>query len=310
VASNFIRKLLVRAPALPLEVVEAQAELALLMDEKPVLAELAGQLREFLSVIYAEPVQAAAPSITAETATEKLSAGVPLLRGETLDVGQAVQRRLQKLAAAQARQQPGAAQELDKVIRAGELDTGELTAAVLDGQPHRIHECAGALGLDAPLTASLLALALYPELVAIRAGLEAAVVWSPDQAIGVERPGHRATAPWGQGYCPVCGSFPRLGEYRGLEQIRFLRCGLCAAEWQFPRLRCPGCGNRDHRQLGYLHVAGEENKCRSATCEACRQYVKMVSTLGKLSPVQVLVTDVTTVHLDLLAADKGYSPPM
>ena len=44
-----------------------------LFREKPVLGELAGQLSEFLSVIYAEPVQAAAPSITTETATERLN---------------------------------------------------------------------------------------------------------------------------------------------------------------------------------------------------------------------------------------------
>jgi formate dehydrogenase maturation protein FdhE len=75
------------------------------------------------------------------------------------------------------------------------------------------------------------------------------------------------------------------------------------------RLRCPGCGNRDHHQLGYLHVADEEGKWRTATCEACRQYVKMVSTLGPLAPLKLLATDVATVHLALLAAEHGYSPP-
>ena len=149
-------------------------------------------------------------------------------------------------------------------------------------------------GSMCPLTASVLSLTLFPVLAAIRAGLEPLL----------------SAASWEEGYCPVCGCFPKLGEFRGLEQIRFLRCGLCAAEWQFPRLRCPGCGNRDHRQLGYLHVDGEEGKCRAATCEECRQYLKMVSTLTPLSPLKLLVTDVATVHLDLLAADKGYSPPM
>ena len=114
---------------------------------------------------------------------------------------------------------------------------------------------------------------------------------------------------WTSGYCPVCGSFPRLGEFRGLEQIRFLRCSLCAAGWQFPRLCCPFCGNRDHHRLGYLHVEGEESKCRASTCEECRQYVKMVATLAPVAPVQLLVKDVATVYLDLLAADRGFSPP-
>jgi FdhE protein len=144
------------------------------------------------------------------------------------------------------------------------------------------------------LTASVIPLALFPVLVPIRVGLEPLV----------------AAGHWKEGYCPVCGGYPKLGEFRGLEQIRFLRCGLCAAEWQFPRLRCPACGNQDHRQLGYLHVDGEQNKCRAAICEECRQYVKMVSTLAALPPMQLWVIDVATVHVDLLAADHGFSPPM
>jgi len=294
VASQFIRKLLGRRPVLPPEVIEAHAELLRLTDEKPVLAELASQLIEYLAVIYAEPAQAVVPAISPEIVGEKLAAGVPLLRGETVDFGPAVQARLKNLVAALARFQPDAAPSFQKALRSGALDPKDLVAAVLDGQPLRIHERADSLELDAPLTASLLALALYPDLVSIRAGLEPLL----------------AANPWQYGYCPVCGSFPKLGEYRGLEQLRFLRCGLCTAEWQFPRLQCPGCGNRDHRRLGYLHVEGEENKCRAATCEECRLYVKMVSTLGRLAPLQLLVIDLATVHLDLIAADKGYMPPM
>jgi FdhE protein len=294
VVSQFIRKLFGRKPVLPPEVIEAQADLARLGEEKPTLAELAGQLSEYLSVIYAEPAQAVAPAINAEVAAEKLTAGVPLLRGESVDLGAGAETRLKNLVSALARFQPDAAALLAQALRAGKLATAELTAAVLDGQPQRIHEHVESLGLDVPLTASLLVLALYPDLVALRAGLQALL---PSSA-------------WEKGYCPVCGGFAKLGEFRGLEQIRFLRCSLCAAEWQFPRLRCPGCDNRDHRQLGYLHVDGEENKCRAATCEECRLYIKMVSTLGPLTPLQLLVTDVATIHLDLIAADKGYLPPM
>jgi FdhE protein len=187
-----------------------------------------------------------------------------------------------------------AAPALAHAVRLGQLEIGELTAAVLAGQPHIIHQRAGALGLDVTLAASVIPLALFPVLVPLRAGLEPLL----------------AAGHWEEGYCPLCGGVPKLGEFRGLEQIRFLRCGLCAAEWSFPRLRCPACGNQDHRRLGHLHVDGEQNKCRAATCEECRQYVKMVSTLTPLTPLQLWVTDVATVHIDLLAADHGFSPPM
>ena len=55
---------------------------------------------------------------------------------------------------------------------------------------------------------------------------------------------------WGRGYCPACGAWPVLAEQRGLEQRRYLRCGLCASAWEVDRLLCPFCGNRDHLLLG------------------------------------------------------------
>jgi FdhE protein len=294
-ASNFVRKLLGRKTPLPPEVQEARAALARLGQEVPVVAELAGQVGACLSAAYAEPVRVGVPSITQEAATEKVRAGVPLLRGERLDIDwPAAQRGLQDVIGALIERRADAAPALAHAVRSGLLEIGELTAGVLAGQPHIIHERAGALGLDVTLAASVIPLALFPVLVPLRVGLEPLL----------------AAGHWQEGYCPVCGGFPKLGEFRGLEQIRFLRCGLCAAEWPFPRLRCPACGNQDHRQLGYLHVDGEQNKCRAATCEECRQYVKMVSTLTPLPPLQLWVTDVATVHVDLLAADHGFSPPI
>ena len=114
---------------------------------------------------------------------------------------------------------------------------------------------------------------------------------------------------WHHGMCPVCGSWPLLAEFRGLEQNRVLRCGLCAADWQFPRLRCPFCENNDHRELGFFHVEGEEGRHRAATCESCRGYVKTVSSLDRLSVPNLLVADLATLHLDLAAADRGYYVP-
>jgi len=292
-ARNVIDKLLGRNPALPAEVSQAQAGLAELGRAQPALADLAGQLGDFLPALYGEPVAAAAPSLPREKAAEKLNAGVPLLRGEALDIDwPALTRRLQGMIGTLKQRRADAAGSLARALGSKQLDVAAFTEAVLAGRPQAVHERADALGLDAPLTASVLSLALYPVFGSLRAELQPVLT----------------AGPWEQGYCPVCGSFPKLGEFRGLEQIRFLRCSLCAAEWQFPRLRCPGCGNQDHRKLGYLHVVGEEGKCRAATCDNCRQYVKMVSTLTALGPVALLVSDVATVHLDLLAAEKGFGP--
>jgi FdhE protein len=116
----------------------------------------------------------------------------------------------------------------------------------------------------------------------------------------------RQGCPWHRGYCPTCGSWPLLGEARGLEQDRFLRCGWCASAWPIDRLHCPFCGNRDHHTLGYLHVEGEEDRHRAGTCDLCHGYVKWVSTIFALSEPQMLVADVATIHLDLAAAERGF----
>jgi FdhE protein len=162
---------------------------------------------------------------------------------------------------------------------------------VLAGRPEMVRGRADALGLNAALAATVLRWTLFPVLSQFRASLEPLL----------------AHARWERGGCPVCGSWPLLGEFRGLEQTRYLRCGLCAAAWEFPRLCCPYCGERDHRQLGYLHVEGEEGKERAATCDACGGYVKMVSSLSALSGPKLLATDVATLHLDLMAAEFGFS---
>jgi len=56
-------------------------------------------------------------------------------------------------------------------------------------------------------------------------------------------------------------------------------------------------------------VEGDEARHRAVTCGACHGYVKMVATLTAPSPPQLLVTDLATMHLDLAAAERGYTNP-
>jgi FdhE protein len=222
-------------------------------------------------------------ALAPEAAHAKLRDGVPLLRGEALVPDQ---RLLPHRWRAVGDALGGEA--------ARALDPGELLAVVLAGTPEQVHIRAETLGLDAGQIATMLRLTCYPLLSRV------AAVLAP----------LRAGVSWPHGYCPTCGSWPVLGEFRGLDQVRVLRCGLCASAWEFPRLRCVFCDNRDHRTLGYLHVEGEQERSRAATCEACHGYVKMVSTLGLLSPAMLLVTDMATLHLDLVAAERGFMVPV
>jgi FdhE protein len=269
----------------------ARAELVRLAQERPALAGPAAVLGEVLPALFAEPVREAPPG---NGAAAKLAGGVPLLRGEQAVVEDAAFRRrwLAVCAALQNHRDSQAARALAAALREGRLTPAELVGHVLAGRPEQVHARAAELGLDAGLAATVLRLTLYPVLAQWRSAL---------------RP-HRAGADWGRGYCPTCGGWPLLGEFRGLEQQRLLRCGLCADEWEFGRPRCPFCDNGDPQSLGYLHAEGEEGKCRADTCDVCRGYVKTVSTLRALDTAGLLVTDLATVHLDLAAAERGYLP--
>jgi FdhE protein len=292
VAPSFIRKLIGRAPDFSPEVKEALEELARVAEERPALAGSAQFLRELFPDLFERPIDVAVPPIASEQARTKLEGGLPLLRGETFALDKNVLKRrwLGICVLLQRHQDPAGPTALAEAVRRGALDLYQLTAELLNGRPEAIHVRADELGLDAGLTATVLRLTLFPVLCQI------------SSALAHLRAGYR----WERGFCPICGSWPLLGEFRGLEQTRFLRCGWCASEWEFPRLRCPFCGTADHRQLGYFHVENEEAKYRAATCDSCRGYVKMISSLTAFSPVQLLVKDLATIHLDLVAAERGY----
>lgn len=214
--------------------------------------------------------------------------GIPLLREQQPRIDEAsFRRRCQAVCA--ALNQPDAKAVADAVRRRA-FEPVALLNAVLAGQPDAVAIHADSVGLNAALTATVLRLAALPALARI---------------VSMVRP----ALNWEHGYCPACGSWPLLGETRGLEQDRHLRCGLCATAWPIARLRCPFCDNRDHRTLGYLHVEGEEDRFRAGTCDRCHGYVKWVSTMFPLPAPQLLVMDLATLHLDLAAAERGFFVP-
>jgi FdhE protein len=294
VAGNLLNRLFGRSSPPP-EVESALAELEQLARQQPVLAGPVAVFRDILPVLFEDSRRDSIPSLTPENASAKLAAGVPLLRNESLlPESRSLHRRWQRVCAAVRQHQGGdAAPALEQAVRQGKLDPLDLVRDVLAGNADALHARVDALGLDAGLAGTVLRFSLFPVLAKVNTSLAPL------------REGIR----WERGFCPTCGSWPLLGEFRGLEQVRFLRCGLCAAEWEFPRLCCPFCGTEDHEVLGYLHVEGEEGRQRAAACDACRGYVKMVTTLSPLGAAELLVQDVATMHLDLIAAEKGYGPP-
>ena len=250
-------------------------------------------LSKVLPVLFAEPVKESVPNVTNEDALSKLNAGIPLLRDEAIQIdAKSFARRWHAICDAVAQHHPDrSASKFSDALRQGELRPNKLLGQILSGRSDQVRSQAIALGLDPGLSATVLRLSLFPVLSHVNR-----------QLLPV-----RQHFGWRHGFCPTCGSWPLLGESRGLEQLRLLRCGLCSAEWEFSRLECPFCGTREHNVLGYFNVEGEETRFRASTCDQCRGYVKIASTLEALTGPRLLVTDVATMHLDLLAAERGYA---
>jgi FdhE protein len=116
------------------------------------------------------------------------------------------------------------------------------------------------------------------------------------------------SAAWAEGYCPICGGWPTLAEARGLDGLRRLRCGRCGGDWRTEWLRCPFCGERDHEHLGSLVPEGSERRTVDV-CERCRHYVKAVTSLAPIRPEDVVLLDLATLVLDVVALDRGYVRP-
>jgi FdhE protein len=74
-------------------------------------------------------------------------------------------------------------------------------------------------------------------------------------------------------------------------------------------LTCPYCHTSDHDRLRVLvpTTGGETRKVEA--CGACGGYVKTFTTLTARVPAAVMVEDLTSVELDVVALERGYHRP-
>ena len=107
---------------------------------------------------------------------------------------------------------------------------------------------------------------------------------------------------WQRRYCPTCGSLPAMAQLVGEEpgRRRLLSCGCCGTRWQFKRTCCPFC-ETDSQRLESLIVEGQSG-LRIDHCVSCGGYIKTYDGHGEES---LLLSDWSSLHLDLLASDRG-----
>jgi len=220
------------------------------------------------------------------------SAEAPLLHGRTLEVDAARARRLvRRLASTAAAGKDGGAASL-RGYRPTAAAAVRLLAAAVRQDRAAIGTLAEAGGVDPAALASAADLAALPLLHACGRLLADAVPHF-----------------WPHGYCPICAGWPTLSERRGLDRTRRLRCGRCGGDWQVEWLCCIYCGEREHERLGSLVSEEQGERLKVETCASCRGYLKSVATLQKIPPFELLLQDLETVELDLVALDHGFNRP-
>jgi len=106
---------------------------------------------------------------------------------------------------------------------------------------------------------------------------------------------------WLRRYCPTCGSAPAMAQLVGSEaRLRLLSCGHCRTGWRYRRTQCPFC-EADSQRSSAFTIEGEAG-LRIDYCEACKGYLKTYAGTGN---EDLLLADWTSLHLDLLAHDRG-----
>jgi FdhE protein len=108
---------------------------------------------------------------------------------------------------------------------------------------------------------------------------------------------------WLRPYCPTCGAAPAMAQLVGSDpgRMRLLSCGCCRTRWRYRRTGCPFCRTDDDHRLAGFAVEGE-GRLRIDYCEQCRGYLKTY--VGEGSET-LLLADWTSLHLDVVARDKG-----
>jgi FdhE protein len=112
---------------------------------------------------------------------------------------------------------------------------------------------------------------------------------------------------WLKGYCLICGCLPSLSLLREEGGKRYLLCSYCGYQWRIDRLCCPFCHNKEQESLQYFYGEGEE-AYRIDFCDKCHQYIKTID-YRKLEDSDPVLEDLATLHLDILASQKGYKRP-
>ena len=218
--------------------------------------------------------------------------GRPLLDGAVINVASKLVGRWVRHILGVAADTGTGMEPLARAVAAGRLDALSLFETAMSQDVDRFDELARVEGAYRDPLQGLASLIAMPMLQSCRRA------WT-----------ERVPTDWGYGYCPICGRWPALAEVRGLDGGRHLRCGCCGSDWRTEWLRCPFCGEGDHQKLGSLVLPDRLERQTIEVCEGCGGYVKTLTTLSAIRPEHVVLQDLATLVLDVVALGRGYRRP-
>ena len=163
-----------------------------------------------------------------------------------------------------------------------------LFADVLDDRG-RINDLARSMDVPPEMVSLLLYMAIKPSLEAGARQLSSHLPEAPQPD---------------RGSCPICGSPPIIGELDS-EGRQALHCGLCWHRWPVKRVLCPFCSLTEGASVDYLY-SDDEPEYRVNLCGGCRRYLKVVDTRKMTRRFYPPLEQVASLHLDMLAVEKGY----
>jgi FdhE protein len=231
---------------------------------------------------------------------ESLRKGQFLLHGGPLPVDAAFYREiLEQITGALAVRYPEMG-DLSKLLalpglQGDNLDTFLVKSAAFDGEKMLQHLQDQGWDDSAGVEGALIAFLLFAALTPFYLSLAAAAAPAADLSL------------WRQGFCPLCGQKPGMSKLRSEDGARVLECWLCHIQWQFPRLECPFCANKDIEQLQFFYTDEHPGR-RVQLCGCCNSYLKtsVIKEIGR--EVILELENIFSIQLDLLARREGYLP--
>lgn len=270
--------------------------LTALAGDSPALAKAVAIYRVILPLIEEADLHPSPAAIGGKQAMERLAAGVPLLRRALPSFDAAAAQGLM-IRMARCLEQEGVAGALSvrEALERGWPGLPAMLGSAVSGEEPFAEPPAHGGHRKTDLLRTLAIHAMKP---ALR-------TWCRELSVHNEE-----CRRWESGDCLVCGNPATLGELRGNAQSLYLRCGLCGADWPYPRMRCVFCGNGEAAGLGLLSFDPGIDRKRAVVCERCKGYHKVIVAYAP-TPVELLpVEDLATLDLDLAARERGYARPV